>query len=102
MTTLCLPLLPCMRIVYCNSEHRVVNSCFVAFRPCREFFVGRHERACYVVRHQIRLRVDVQQANDVIVPHDPPATVIWYFSRWLHDPMVVGVVKGVAGDLLAL
>ena len=60
VTTLRHPLLSSMCIIYRDSESRVVVARIIVFRPGRELFVGSHKRTSYIVRHEVRLRIDVQ------------------------------------------
>lgn len=69
--------------------------------PRREFRVGRHGRTGDVVRHQGGVGPDVAEGDHVAVADDAPSSGRRDLAGGLDDPVVVGVVEGVAGDLLA-
>lgn len=54
------------------------------------------------MRKQKALSVDVLQLNDIIVSHDPATTRLGDFLGRDDLPVVVSVIVGIAGDLLAL
>lgn len=68
--------------------------------PRREFRVGRHGRTGDVVRHQGRVGPDVAERDHVAVADDAPSSGRRDLAGRLDDPVVVGVIERVAGDLL--
>lgn len=54
------------------------------------------------MRKQQGLRVDMLQLNNIVVSHDPATTRLGDFLGRDDLPVVVGVVVGIASDLLAL
>lgn len=91
-----------MRVLYRYPEGGVVRTTIIVLRPRCELLIGGHERARNVVCHKVRLRVDVQQAHDIIVPHNPASTMLRDVVRRFNDPVIVRIVEGIPRDLLAL
>lgn len=52
--------------------------------------------------HEVRLGVDVQQANHILVTDHATSSVIWNLLRGLDDPVIVCIIEWIAGDLLSL
>ena len=78
----------------------LVSSVDVGLGPGGELLVGRCERRSDVVGEEEGVGVDVVELNDVLVSNDATSTGIWELLGWKDLPVVVGVVEGVAGDLL--
>ena len=95
-----------------NAEHGISHRLFVRLvegvgRHGRKLHVGRHERRGDVVRAEVRARVDVQQANILVVMDDTQrlvegAVFIIDGIQGQDLPLVVRVLVLISRHLLAL
>ena len=97
---LALPCISLLTIYEAELEESIVVTRQIIFRPGRELLVGGHERRRDVMCHEVGLRVDVQQLNDVVVVNDTTATSLGQGFGGNNLPIVVGVVMTIASDLL--
>jgi len=73
----------------------------IILSPSREFLIGRHERGGDIMSEKMRVGINVEQLNSVVMPDDTTAACLWKGFRRDNLPVVVGIIVAVSCDLLA-
>ena len=101
MTTLAPKRLSLMSVIHLDREQGIVTSCRIVCGPGSEFLISRHQGRRDVVGHQVRVRVDMQELDDIVLTDNSTSTGFWDFLGRDDLPVVVGIIMRVCSDLLA-
>jgi len=100
VTTLASERLSLVSVIHLDREKGIVISSRVVGGPSSKLLVRGHQGGRDVVSHQMRVRVDMEELDDVVLTDDPTSTGFGELLGRYDLPVVVGIVVRVCGDLL--
>lgn len=83
-----------------NLEEGIVVAGMVSLGPGGEFLIGWEHGRGNIVGEQVGVGVDVEELNNILVPHNAAATGLRKGFSGDDTPVVVGVVMSITGNLL--
>jgi hypothetical protein len=94
------PCLPVMTVKEDHCEERIVMSRVIVLGPSSEFLISRHEGGGDVMSEKMRLGIDMQKLNNIVMPDDTATACLGKGFCWNNLPVVVGIGVAISGDLL--
>lgn len=96
--------LPCcsLRLVREEDlEECIVITAMIILGPGSELLVGGHQRRSDVMCYEVSLCVNMEELNDIAVANNATLSGLWDSLSWDDLPDIIGIIVGIAGNLLA-